>query len=69
MKTPCKDCAERHKGCWGDCEKYKAFDAENVRRREKAQQEQIANQYMADHIIDNAIKREKKKNVIKGGGY
>ena len=68
MKTPCKDCAERHKGCWGDCEKYKAFDAENVRRREKAQQEQIANQYITDQIKDNVEKREKKK-YIRGGGY
>ena len=69
MNSPCNGCMERHKGCWSDCEKYKAYDETNVRRREEHRRERTVRQYMADHIIDNAIKREKKKNVIKGGGY
>lgn len=69
MKSPCKDCTKRCKGCWSECAEYKAYDAENVRRREEHRREQTVRQYTADHIIDNAIKREKKKNVVKGGGY
>lgn len=23
--APCKDCPNRHKACWGDCEAYKQY--------------------------------------------
>lgn len=32
--APCKDCAERSPGCWGKCEKYKAFCAENKAKKD-----------------------------------
>ena len=25
MKNPCHNCTDRHRCCWSDCEKYKAF--------------------------------------------
>ena len=36
--APCKNCADRHEVCWGECEKYKQWkmmlDEANRRRRE-----------------------------------
>jgi hypothetical protein len=36
--APCKNCADRHEACWGECEKYKQWkmmlDEANRRRRE-----------------------------------
>lgn len=30
-KSPCKDCKERHSKCWGHCEQYKEWKANNVK--------------------------------------
>ena len=34
VKNPCRECGERHAGCHGECEAYKAF-AEFVRLRKQ----------------------------------
>lgn len=36
MKSPCKDCTERHSGCHGKCELYRAYrdDIENRKKPE-----------------------------------
>lgn len=40
MTAPCKDCQDRHEGCHGECERYKAYAAEreaiNAKKREAA---------------------------------
>lgn len=33
MTAPCKDCPDRHYKCHSECEKYKAFIAENEKRK------------------------------------
>lgn len=34
MKAPCKDCTERHDGCHGKCERYRAY-REDIENRKK----------------------------------
>lgn len=33
-KAPCKDCADRHTACHGDCQRYAAFLADARAKRE-----------------------------------
>ena len=33
--SPCKDCEERHLGCQGSCEKYKAYK-EQIKKNKEA---------------------------------
>lgn len=61
MKSPCKDCENRHEACWSNCEKYKewrsVFDA-NKKDREK--------QYEPSNFInDQKQKRIKRLNKRK----
>jgi len=35
MMAPCRNCSDRDIGCHGSCSKYKAFAAENKKRRDK----------------------------------
>lgn len=40
MYCPCKDCPDRHVGCQGECDKYKAFreDLDKVNAQRYAQE-------------------------------
>lgn len=35
MTNSCKDCPNRHVGCHGECEKYKAYCAELEKERQR----------------------------------
>lgn len=41
MQSPCKDCEDRHRNCHSDCNEYKAYQAENLRRNEKIRREKL----------------------------
>lgn len=57
MKSPpCKDCTERHIGCHGHCEAYKAFHDHHT--AEKAAR-QLQNE-MTDYFVKSALKQRRK---------
>ena len=74
MTAPCKDCADRHPLCHGECERYRAFDAQNQERRAKRHMEQIVNDAMSQGMIRTAnafygrltYSRGRKKKVRHG---
>lgn len=56
MTCPCKNCADRHLSCHGQCEKYKAW-AEEKRAANKA----ITKNKMTDTFIIESILRKKER--------
>ena len=48
MKSPCKDCEERHHGCHSHCEEYKAYHTENTRRNDENRRRSEIRQYQYD---------------------
>ena len=57
MKNPCHNCTDRHRCCWSDCEKYKAFrtqiDSYNADR---------AKELAADSFRFDYMKKAQKKS-------
>ena len=64
MKSPCMDCAERHEGCHGICEKYlfyrKSLDDEKAKKR----QNELAEKQSANVLIQGKIKVMKRNRKI-----
>lgn len=72
--APCKDCSDRHVGCHGDCEKYKAYRSDLESKHEHEKQENSYHDYQRDrsteyalHLwkCDRAFKRHYKGKPIK----
>lgn len=61
IDTPCHNCTDRHEGCHGDCEKYKAYKE----RMNKLHQDYSAststrslfNSYIADRTKKSKFKK------------
>lgn len=62
MNAPCKDCTDRHIHCHSECEKYKAFVAENEKRKAELYKENQAKSNYIDHWNDF---QKRKKNGLK----
>lgn len=65
MKAPCKDCPDRQVGCHGSCEKYAAFQADNMRRAAANREAIIAD----SAVIEGTLRRAKdyQKGLMKFG--
>lgn len=59
MKAPCKDCAERHEGCHGECEKYKAFRESIDRRTEETTKRKAAAPQLSRKVVRQIWKEMK----------
>lgn len=45
---PCKDCQERHRACWQDCERYKQAKRNDIdRKRKKAEEKKKKYEYLS----------------------
>lgn len=61
--TVCKDCPDRHRACWGECEKYQAARAELERvkaERAEARKRREALQAVQYTSYELAKKRRNK---------
>lgn len=54
--NPCYKCQDRHNGCHGHCEKYKAAKAEHA----EMMMEIIKDRHVSEYIADQAAKRAKR---------
>ena len=63
MTCKCKDCDKRTLGCHSTCEDYKAFKAENEKRRERANNHYEYWAYKTQQII--ATKKRYKIGVMR----
>lgn len=61
MRAPCMDCQNRHPGCHGQCEAYKAFRAKRdaiIAERQKAA-------IVLDYVIKNEERISRRKHVLR----
>ena len=60
MKAPCNICNERTAECHSTCERYKQFEVENRKLRERKLQESINNGYYTIRRAKIRAARQKK---------
>lgn len=61
MRAPCKDCPDRHPGCHGQCEAYKAFRAQ----RDAAIAEKQKDADVLNYVIMNEERISRRKHVTR----
>lgn len=49
--SPCKDCEERQSGCHSTCEKYKEWNEERLKVKNKFRKEAIKNKRYEEYVI------------------
>lgn len=60
--SPCRGCAERSKACWGSCEKYREWRADQVKPDADARKRSVQAHLFLDAAIQRSIKiRNRKK--------
>lgn len=62
-ECPCKSCNNRTPDCHGFCEKYKEWDRENQKLREKRSKQANQDRLIDEEIIRMRIRRQKKKGI------
>lgn len=60
---PCRNCADRHVGCHGRCEKYKAWQAEHEEYLEAKRAFNRVDCYNAQKACDNHSKEAILKKI------
>ena len=58
---PCKDCEERHKLCWNDCEKYISWKASRDEARKEIYKAKYHNMSLDNFQIEGRNKALKKR--------
>ena len=68
-EAPCKDCPDRHPNCWGECDKYKAWQAARsafVRGYYAKVHEEHAVEEVRKRGVQRAVRRNGNKVGTKG---
>lgn len=60
--TVCKDCTERHMGCHGTCERYKAQKAERDAERDAINRKKMNEYAMESHKRETQDYWRKRRN-------
>lgn len=50
VKAPCKECAERHPHCHGECVRYKEYQKENTENKEEYRKSLIYDAYISKRL-------------------
>lgn len=58
IKSPCKDCVDRHIGCHARCERYATYKAKNAQIKEARHVEAIKD------TVDTKQRLERKKTLL-----
>lgn len=61
VDSPCKDCEQRHRNCWSECESYKQFKKDREREYEKMRSAYLPEQQFDSYIISNYRARKERK--------
>lgn len=59
-KPPCKNCPERHAGCFVTCEKFLKYQEAHRRELDRIRQEKDKRRMVESYMVD-----EKRKNIKK----
>ena len=64
VESPCMDCPDRHVGCHGECEKYKAYDAalKEIRKARADQAELDQFLYAASSKRPEAMRDQRRRS-------
>lgn len=60
MDVPCKDCAERHLHCHGECDKYKEFSAWNEERLAKKREAVSMRNFHIERKMRNVERKRRR---------
>lgn len=47
MKIPCQNCEDRHRNCWSECDRYKAYKDEHEEVKKFLYKSDEAGQFLA----------------------
>ena len=64
----CKGCEERHEGCHGECERYKAWKEERDRIREDLYRQKMNEKILSNYTIENVYRAKNRTNPMKKRG-
>ena len=62
---PCKDCEDRHKLCWSECDKYKTWKAEHDEARKEIYNAKYNDLNIRNFMIEGRNKAIKKRGKHK----
>lgn len=65
----CKDCPDRHVGCHGTCERYKAERAEMDRLKERMKNDDDFHRYKQEKIVKRIVAGQKRDQRKMCGCY
>ncbi len=68
MANGCNGCKERHEGCHGECERYKAWKEERDRKREEIYKQKTSQKILSDYTIENVYRAKTRVNPMKKRG-
>ena len=67
--NPCKECGDRHPGCHGGCEKYKAWREEVDRKKNHIYESRKGAELATSFTLDQIYKQQKESIKRKKRGF